>query len=165
MRAAKTISPSLSSNRSLSADANAKPKPLPKHDFITVAAAPPRSTTAAAVTFCLPISPASNIKKSLRLSKSGTPYSSRFSLYLYTRSPPALNVLSATTALSATPHPNAMSVGGTEIFSNVPDMESLPPIAARLSFICAVNAPSSADMGAPHFSESVHRAKNSCIVK
>ena len=57
------------------------------------------------------------------------------------------------------------SVGGTCISPNEPDMESLPPMAARLNRICAVSAPSSADMGAPHFSESVQRAKNSCIVR
>ncbi len=46
------------------------------------------------------------------------------------------------------------SVGGTVKFSNVPLMESLPPIAATSSSFCAKNAPSIADNGFPHFSAS-----------
>ena len=41
------------------------------------------------------------------------------------------------------------SVGGTSIFSNVPDIESLPPIAAIPSSHCALSAPSSAAAGLP----------------
>ena len=42
-----------------------------------------------------------------------------------------------------------ISVGGTSRFSNVPLMESLPPIAAAPMPICALYAPSMAAIGAP----------------
>ena len=47
---------------------------------------------------------------------------------------------------------NAISVGGTSMFSNVPDMESLPPIAATSNSAWAFSAPSNAANGLPHFS-------------
>ena len=47
---------------------------------------------------------------------------------------------------------NAISVGGTSISSNVPDMESLPPIAATSNSAWALSAPRSAANGLPHFS-------------
>ena len=42
------------------------------------------------------------------------------------------------------------------MFSNVPDMESLPPMAAVSSSTCAFNAPSNAPNGNPHLSGSVY---------
>ena len=41
------------------------------------------------------------------------------------------------------------SVGGTSRFSNVPLMESLPPMAPMPSSICALYAPRSAEKGLP----------------
>ncbi len=46
------------------------------------------------------------------------------------------------------------SVGGTESASKLPDMESLPPMAAIPRPFCASSAPSSAAAGLPHFSGS-----------
>lgn len=58
------------------------------------------------------------------------------------------------------------SVGGTSIFSNVPDMESLPPIAAMFKSSCASSAPSSAANGLPQRVGSVPmRSKYSWKVK
>ncbi len=42
------------------------------------------------------------------------------------------------------------SVGGTSMSLNVPDMESLPPMAPRRSSFWAVKAPSRAEKGLPH---------------
>ena len=55
-----------------------------------------------------------------------------------------------------------ISVGGTLMSSNVPDMESLPPMDGMPSLSCAVSAPSSDASGRPHFSGSLfRRSKNS----
>ncbi len=45
-------------------------------------------------------------------------------------------------------------MGGTSRCSNVPDMESLPPMAATPSSICARSAPNSAASGRPQRSAS-----------
>ncbi len=67
---------------------------------------------------------------------------------------------------SATSKAKDTSVGGTSIFSKVPDMESLPPMDGRPYFICASKAPSSAVKGALHLvSSSVMRLKYSWNVK
>ncbi len=59
-----------------------------------------------------------------------------------------------------------MSVGGTCISSNVPLIESLPPIAAVSNSNCASKAPSKAWSGLPHFSASVpSRSKYSWKLK
>ena len=59
-----------------------------------------------------------------------------------------------------------MSVGGTSIFSKLPLMESLPPIAPNPNRSCAVSAPNSAAVGLPHRAGSAFmRSKNSCNVK
>ena len=42
-----------------------------------------------------------------------------------------------------------ISVGGTSLSRKVPDMESLPPMAAASRFSWAVNAPSNASKGLP----------------
>ena len=58
------------------------------------------------------------------------------------------------------------SVGGTSMSSNEPDMESLPPIAARHRFSCAVYAPSRADSGLPNrFGSLPRRSKYSWKVR
>ena len=46
--------------------------------------------------------------------------------------------------------PKAMSMGGTLIPSNVPLIESLPPIEGSPSSTCIFSAPSSAASGLPH---------------
>ena len=62
-----------------------------------------------------------------------------------------------------TPVANEISVGGTWIFSKVPLMLSLPPIAPVLSPSCASIAPRSAASGSPQRSGSEpNRLKYSC---
>jgi hypothetical protein len=46
--------------------------------------------------------------------------------------------------------PKAISIGGTLMSWNVPDIESLPPIEGRPSSTCIFSAPSSAPSGLPH---------------
>ena len=60
------------------------------------------------------------------------------------------------TILLALPTPIAkdISVGGTSIFSKLPLILSLPPIAPTPKPICAYNAPSNAERGCPHLSLS-----------
>ena len=63
--------------------------------------------------------------------------------------PGSLN--SGLTTLSVLPAATAKltSEGGTSMFSNEPDMESLPPMAATPSSTCASSAPSRLAMGRP----------------
>ena len=58
------------------------------------------------------------------------------------------------------------SVGGTSRSSKLPDMLSLPPMAAAPSASCASSAPSSAAKGLPQRSGSVRRrSKYSCKLR
>ena len=50
----------------------------------------------------------------------------------------------------AIPTANVTKVGGTLIFSKVPDIESFPPIEGIPKSICAFNAPNNAENGLPH---------------
>ena len=63
--------------------------------------------------------------------------------------PASLNSVETTRFASAVDTAKETSVGGTSIFSKVPDMESLPPIDAQESSSCARYAPSSAENGLP----------------
>ena len=57
---------------------------------------------------------------------------------------------------------NETRVGGTSRFSNEPDIESLPPIAANFNALCTRYAPSRALNGLPQRLESVRSfSKNS----
>ena len=59
-----------------------------------------------------------------------------------------------------------MSVGGTSIFSKVPLMLSLPPMAPKPNCICAYSAPNSALKGTPQrLGSRFRRMKNSWKVR
>ena len=57
--------------------------------------------------------------------------------------------------------PNAMSVGGTDICSKVPDIESLPPIEGNPNAVCIFSAPNKALSGLPQLRRLVMRSKYS----
>ena len=83
------------------------------------------------------------------LSKTGSPFSSYSGVTRITAWPAFLNSGEITFLLEAVETANDTSVGGTSILSNVPDMESLPPIAPQPISSCAFNAPRSAEKGLP----------------
>ena len=89
----------------------------------------------------------SNVARTL--SKLGIPFSSVSGRSITTLSPACLNSVETTLSALAVETAKDTSVGGTSMFSNVPDMESLPPIEPQDSSSCALNAPSRAAMGLP----------------
>ena len=81
--------------------------------------------------------------------------SSFFSVKSITNFDPAsLNSADTTFAAFSTPTANETSVGGTSKSPKLPDIESLPPIAAISRAICTSYAPSNAANGLPHLEES-----------
>ena len=76
---------------------------------------------------------------------------------MITLCPACLNSGDTTLSASTISRAKAIKEGGTVISMNVPDMESLPPIAAVPNLCCAHNAPKSAANGLPHFSLSLPR--------
>ena len=66
------------------------------------------------------------------------------------RLPARFRSVETTRPASTVVMPKAMSIGGTLISWNVPDIESLPPIEGSPSSTCMRRAPSSAPRGLPH---------------
>ena len=125
------------------------PTMLPKHIFMTPSAMPPKPgvhTESARPARSSEVTLANTL---IREAVTGSPVSSYSGASSTTLCPAALNSGETTSPALPVVTAKETSVGGTSICSNVPLMESLPPMAAMPRAFCASNAPSSAASGCP----------------
>ena len=147
-------------------DVNLKPRLFPRHIFEIAAAIPPHPTLIAENAFLSAISWWIFAKFVLRRENTGRSCASCGTGTMTTVLPGYLNSGERASFAGMVVTANATRVGGTFRFSNVPDMESLPPIAGIPISCCARSAPRSAANGLPHFFGSVpSRSKYSCRVR
>ncbi len=149
-----TTEPGSSVFQSIDIFSAAKPILLPKDMFIT-ASESPFSTAHAARTLPFSASVCSASHAAFRLSVSAPENR-------YTGWPASLNSGDNTSPVFSGATAKDISVGGTSKSRNVPDMESLPPMAAAPSSNCASTVPSNAENGLPQRSGSLRSfSKNS----
>ena len=129
--------------------AYSKPIRLPMDIFMIASATPPYTGVQAALTMPVSMSCPTVRYRAFSDSPVGRPLSSYSGVNIIILSSALLNsgetILSALSVVTA----KEISVGGTSISSNVPLMESFPPMAATPSSFCARNAPKTAAMGFP----------------